>query len=222
MYRVGKLAGKNGRHLLAVSDDEYFKLKSLGFKIIQTITPKKTSKIFGFESPEELKNGEIIPRDFEDSMLYKVCIAFFDAQVSRGVQQYRFDNLKYFEKLKRQGRPLSPNQQKIYREELRKKFKRIDSWYEVLKQIEASGYKEEYIVDVITFAMNDFIPKEKRRSQWAGWGKMLLSITTLLSTSSNGLTKWENIVNSYELQREEHLKIITFSDERYSREIVEL
>jgi hypothetical protein len=183
MNRVGKLPG-NGRFILLISQEEYLQMKTKGFKITDSVPLQNRSK-------------------------------FFDIQLSRNASTLRFRDLAKLETLIRQGKPLTPTQKSLYTKELSRRSGFLETWYSILLEIESMGYKDEYIFKVIQFAENDIPTREEmqRNSRWHGWARNLLSLNTLLKLSSNNISKWENIVTSYERQRKKSLSFFDALDE---------
>ena len=199
MNRVGKLPG-NGRFILLISQEEYLQLKAKGFSIKDSVPMQ--NQIFGFNKNSLDDNKELIRQPYHDSVLWKVCEKFFDLQLTRNPSSLRFQSLARFEKLIRQGKSLSPTNKSLYKKEIQRRNQTIETWYSVTLQIEATGYSPEYIFKVIQYAENDIPTRDEmqKNPNWHGWAKNLLSLNTLLKKSSNGIVKWENIVNSYERQ----------------------
>lgn len=199
MNRVGKLPG-NGRFILLISQEEYLQLKAQGFSIKDSVPIQ--SQIFGFNKHTVEDNKEQVKQPYHDSISWKVCEKFFDLQISRNPSILRFQSLVRLEKLIRQGKGLSPTQKALQKKELIRRNVVLEKWYGILLQIENLGYSQSYILKVIQFAENNIPTREEmqKNPRWHGWAKNLLSLSTLLIESRNGIVKWENIVRSYEEQ----------------------
>ena len=216
MFRVGKLNGSKPKFILIATEEEYYQLKGFGIKIKDTV--KITNKnLFDIDDGT---SDKIIP-DFASSLLYSVCSDFYKVQFERKNKRIYSSHIANINNLIEQGVALSGAQSRLKRKDDENKNNILNNWYMVLKEIEGLGYKDTYIKEVITFAMNDVIPLE-RRKRWPGWKSKFTTIDTLLSISSNGLTKWENIVKSYESSKRAILDQLTYTENRSAREVDEL
>ena len=217
MNRVGKLPG-NGRYIILISQDEYLQMKAKGFKITDSVPLQH--QLFGFNK-SSAQGNRLEKQPHHDRSLWKTASRFFDLQLSRNPVTLRFQILAKYEKLIRQGKQLNPTEKTYYRDELARRIAVIDTWYYILLKIEAMGYSEKYIFKVIQYAENDIASKDdlQRNPRWMGWARNFLSITPLLKLSSNKISKWENIVASYERNLKRNLSFFGNLDENGDFEI---
>ena len=210
MDRVGKLPGK-GRFVLLISHEEYLELKAKGFKINDSIPIQKP--MFGFTKGQ--KALDLKEEEHHKTIFWKTCEDFFDLQIRRNATHLKFQSLARFEVKLRQGKPLSMPEKNFYNKELIRKRTVLETWFNMLKAVEALGYGEEYISKVIQYAQDDIPTKKQREKQpnWPGWAKIFLSINTILKESSNKISRWENMVASYERNLEKQISIDKFFEE---------
>jgi hypothetical protein len=215
MERVGKLP-KNGRYILLVSQDEYYELKAKGFLISDSIPIPKHLGVLTKNMDKDFE--DLVKQEYHDSLLWKTAEEYFDVQVKRNASVLKFKNLNDFNTIKRQGKTLSPAQRKLYKQELIRRNRLLESWYRALLEIKEDGYSDEYINSVLIYALNNITSKEdiqkmiqSGRRVWRGWGLTLFSLISLKKVSSNGLTKWNNIVLDYERNLQKSFSFLEYS-----------
>jgi hypothetical protein len=215
MERVGKISG-NGRYILLVSQDEFYELKAKGFSINDSIPMPKHLGILTKNMDKDFE--DLVKQEYHDSLLWKTAEEYFDVQVKRNASVLKFHKLNEFNKLKRQGKTLSPAQRKLYKQELIRRNRTLESWYRLLLEIKEDGYSDEYINKVLIYALNNITSKEDiekmiqaGRRIWRGWGLTLFSLISLKKKSSNGLTRWDNIVSDYEINLEKSFSFLKYS-----------
>ena len=215
MERVGKLPGK-GRYIILVTQDEFYELKAKNFSITDSIPMPRTLGILTKNMSEDFEN--LVEPEYHKSILWQAAKDFFDIRIRTNYQTLKFKQLHDLNKLKRQGKTFSPAQRKMYKQELMRRNRTIESWYRSLLEIREDGYSEEYISKILVYILNDITSKENiekmvlsKRRVWRGWGLNVFSLNYLKKKSSNGLTKWDNIVSDYERKLEKSFSFLRYS-----------
>ena len=194
MDRIGRIS-KNGRFVLLVNREEYLEIKGLGYKINDTVMFNRDILEL---TPEKNKMDENEP-DYHSSILWKTAEDFFELQLERNPSILRFKKLVRLNNKLKIKKFLTSAEINLRNAELMRRNKVLENWYTILKEVEMLGYDEKLISNVINFAKYDFrkIKHSNSNYTWTGWGNNLFSLSVLMKKSSNNLTKFNNILQSY-------------------------